>query len=127
VEYELSDGCLYLLVAAGGQRSRGESIFPSESFVESVSRGLLQDFGDHLVAQRRGTRVDAGTLIPACAAFLLRASGSTEGPAEIERLLNTQVFGFEKYLPGSSVSQNTQLWRDAKNAKRRVMRVLARI
>jgi len=127
VEYEFWNGCLYLLVAAGEQQSRGEISFPSASFVEIFSHGVLQEFRDRLAARKAGPKMNAEKLIPACVAFFLRASGRMDGRVEIERLLNDHVHGTEKYLPGSSVSENVQLWRDVEKAQRLIVRVLPRI
>jgi hypothetical protein len=129
VEYEFTGELLYLIVTVGRWRmGKQMPSFPPPRLVGHFYHGLSQEYGERLMTRKAGFLMDAHNLIPACVAFFLRASGGMRGRAEIERLLNEHLFdGADKYLPGSSVGQNVQLWRDAKKAQRQVMRALARL
>jgi hypothetical protein len=129
VEYDFTGELLYLLVTAGRWRmGKQKPSFPPPRLVGNFYYGLSQEFGERLMTRKAGFLMDADTLVPACIAFFLRASGGFKGRAEIERLLNEHLFdGADKYLPGTSVGQNVQLWRDVKKAQRQVMRALARL
>jgi hypothetical protein len=136
IEYEFWNNCLYLLVAAGGQVPRDEVSFPSPQLVESFSGGMLQEFSDRLVTRKAGKKTDAENLIPACVAFLLRASHGVESPKKVHQVLNDHILdeswkdlALWQRLPrdGSTNSASRQLWGNVKKAQKQIMRVLDRV
>jgi hypothetical protein len=106
-----------------------EPRFPHPIVVREYYRMLLgRSSGNgsarHLTMRKRGRDPEADTLIPACVAFYLRNYGEIESRKEIHHLLNEHVLCESwKTLPieGYSSSETTQLWRDVKKVKNRLL------
>jgi hypothetical protein len=94
MEYEFVGNRLYLTVQLKKESAVDELIFPSPQLVEQFYRALRKEFRKRLTTH--GRTFEAYNLIPACVAFLLRASGGIGSQKEIHRLLNDQVFGEKK-------------------------------
>ena len=73
MEYEFVGNRLYLTVQLKKVTAVDESIFPTPQLVEQFYGALRNEFRKRLTA--RGRTFEAYNLIPACVAFLLRASG----------------------------------------------------
>jgi hypothetical protein len=100
------------------------SAFPPPGLVEAVYRGLLKELGKRLTT--RGRQFEAHNLIPACVAFLLRASGGIASRKEVHRLLNDHVF-CEKRLREdgyANTSEVVKLWGDVQLVQERVAPML---
>jgi hypothetical protein len=124
MEYEFVGNRLYLTVQLKKESAVDESIFPSPQLVEQFYRGLRKEFRNRLTAH--GRTFEAYNLIPACVAFLLRASGGIRSQKEIHRLLNDQVFG-EKKLDEygyANTSDVVQLRENVPKAGERIARLL---
>ena len=79
-------------------------------------------FAGHLTTRKSGPAPDPGTLIPACVAVYLKTVLSS--PKEIHKLLNQHVLReTPKEFPeeGITLSESTQLWRDVRKARDRLV------
>jgi hypothetical protein len=92
--------------------------------VEQFYGALGKEFRKRLTA--RGRTFEADNLIPACVAFLLRASGGIRSQKEIHRLLNNQVFGEKRFDESgyASTSEVVQLRENVPKAGERIARLL---
>jgi hypothetical protein len=124
MEYEFVGNRLYLTVKLKKESAVDESIFPTPQLVEQFYRGLRKEFRDRLTAHGRTFEPD--NLIPACVAFLLRASGGIRSQKEIHRLLNNQVFGRKRFDESgyASTSEVVQLRENVPKAGERIARLL---
>jgi hypothetical protein len=124
MEYEFVGNRLYLTVKLKKESAVDESIFPTPQLVEQFYRGLRKEFRDRLTAHGRTFEPD--NLIPACVAFLLRASGGIRSQKEIHRLLNNQVFGEKRFDESgyASTSEVVQLRENVPKAGERIARLL---
>lgn len=124
MEYEFVGNRLYLTVQPKNVPAVDGSRFPSPQFVEQVYRAVRKESGKRLTAH--GRAFEAHNLIPACIAFMLRASGGIRSQKEIHRLLNDQLFG-EKRLDEYgyvNTSEVVQLRENVPKAGERIARML---
>ena len=124
MEYEFVGNRLYRTVQLKNESAVDESIFPSPQLVEQFYGALGKEFRKRLTA--RGRTFEAYKLIPACVAFLLRASGGIGSQKEIHRLLNDQVFGEKKLREDgyANTSEVVQLRENVPKAGERIARLL---
>jgi hypothetical protein len=124
MEYEFVGNRLYLTVMLKKVPPVGGSTFPSPQLVETFYSGLTKDLGKRLTTS--GRQFEASNLIPACVAFLLRASGGIKSQKEIHRLLNNQVFGEKRFDEDgyANTSEVVQLRENVPKAGKRIARML---
>jgi hypothetical protein len=124
MEYEFVGNRLYLTVQLNKETAVDESIFPSPQLVEQFYRALMKEFRKRLTMH--GRTFEAYNLIPACVAFLLRASGGIGSQKEIHRLLNDQVFGEKKLREDgyANTPEVVQLRENVPKAGDRIARLL---
>jgi hypothetical protein len=124
MEYEFVGNRLYLTVQLRKESAFDESIFPSPQLVKQFYRALRKEFKKRLTAH--GRTFEAYNLIPACVAFLLRASGGIRSQKEIHRLLNDQVFGEKKLREDgyANTPEVVQLRENVPKAGERIARLL---
>jgi hypothetical protein len=124
VEYEFVGNRLYLTVQLKKELAVDESNFPTPQLVEQFYRAIRKDFRRRLTAH--GRTFEAYNLIPACVAFLLRASGGIGSQKEIHRLLNDQVFGEKKLREDgyANTPEVVQLRENVPRAGERIARLL---
>jgi hypothetical protein len=98
--------------------------FPPPSLIRTFYRGLMEEFSRRLTT--RGREFEAYNLIPACVAFLLKASGGIKGRKEVHRLLNNFVYCEKKFPEDgyANTSEVVQLWNDVPKARERLARTL---
>jgi len=107
----------------GNETPVESSIFPSPQLVETFYRALLKEYRRRLTAHGRSFESD--NLIPACVAFLLKASGGIASRKDVQRLLNDHVFCEKRFREdGYADSREQQLWRDVPIAGARIARTL---
>jgi hypothetical protein len=124
LDFEFVGNRLYLTVKLEKEPPAGGPVFPSPQLVETFYRGLTKDLGKRLTTH--GRQFEASNLIPACVAFLLRASGGIRSQKEIHRLLNDQVYG-EKSLDEygyANTSEVVQLRENVPKAGERIAHLL---
>lgn len=107
----------------GNETPVESSIFPSPQLVETFYRALLKEYRERLTS--RGRPFEAYNLIPACVAFLLRASGGIASRKDVQRLLNEHVFCEKRFREdGYADSREQQLWGDVPIAGARIAHTL---
>ena len=124
MEYEFVGNRLYLTVQLKKESAVEGSAFPSPQLVEQFYRALRKEFRKRLTVH--GRTFEAHNLIPACVAFLLRASGGIQSQKEIHRLLNDHVFGEKKLREDgyANTPEVVQLRENVPKAGERIARLL---
>ena len=124
IKFEFVGNRLYLTVMLDQKAAADRIAFPPPSLIRTFYRGLMEEFSRRLTT--RGREFEAYNLIPACVAFLLKASGGIKGRKEVHRLLNNFVYCEKKFPEDgyANTSEVVQLWNDVPKARERLARTL---